>query len=211
MSLSVIFRAAGVGFTLATFPGLVVSAVVRDVVARCCGVPSGRVADSRARDDAGPAAAVSGRTSREGAANAVTDGGTVGTSRPTYAADYRRAPTYRSLLAATAVPPVATALVAVLLFVAAATVVEFWTLRWWMLTWLGVAVAAHALPAADASRALRERSRRTDSRLRRVGAPLATAGRLAAALTIVRVDALIAAALYYLVAAALYPGAPSVI
>ncbi|UIP01109.1 hypothetical protein Hbl1158_07115 [Halobaculum sp. CBA1158] len=231
MPIATLYRLAGTGFTLATFPGLVVATSLQAAAADRCAVPPGRAgieigsgSDSDSGRGSGDAGPVTGRQGTDGGpagegsrSAARTDGG-VAFRRPgppsvsaTAAADYRRAPTYTSVLAATALPPVAALLIATALFAASMLAVEFWTLAWWMLSWLGFAVAAHATPEPAASRALWDRSKETDSRLGGVGRPIAGVGRLLSASSVVRADALVAAALYYLVAAALFSGSPQLV
>lgn len=136
---------------------------------------------------------------------------TFSSDRPrAYETDYGSVTSLPSAVAVTVLPFVACSGFAAVVLGLAVVAVPFWTLGWWMCSWLGLAVAAHAFPDPDAARALRRTSLEADGTTGRLGTTLASAFRLSDALVLVRVDALYASLLYYAVASLLLPGSPDV-
>lgn len=137
--------------------------------------------------------------------------GTVSGDRSgSYRTDYGGVASLRSALAVTVIPFVACSAFAATLLAVAVVAVPFWTLGWWMCSWLGLAAAVHALPDSDAAIALGRTSRDVDGAAGRLGTTLASAFRVSDALVLVRADALYASLLYYAVASTLLPGSPGI-
>ena len=127
-----------------------------------------------------------------------------------YVADYDAVSSPSTALAVTFLPALACTLLASTLLAVAVRLLPFWTLSWWMCSWFGLAVGVHAFPDPEAAAALDGTSATLGGPAATLGSALGTTVRASAALSLVRVDALYAALLYYAVAAILLPGAPVV-
>lgn len=125
-----------------------------------------------------------------------------------YRAEYDAVASARTAVVVTFLPSLACSVVAASLLAVAVAGVRYWTLGWWMCSWLGLAVGAHAFPDPEAALALDHTSANHRGVTRRVGTALGSAVRVAAALSLFRADLLYAALLYYAVSALLLPGTP---
>ena len=135
---------------------------------------------------------------------------TVGDGVDAYVANYDAIARPSTALAVTFLPVLTCTLLASTVFAVAVRLLPFWTLSWWMCSWFGLAVGVHAFPDPDAAAALDGTSATLDGPMGTLGSVLGTTARVSAVLSLVRVDALYAALLYYAVAALLLPGAPVV-
>lgn len=125
-----------------------------------------------------------------------------------YEAEYDAIGSARTAVVVTFLPSLACSVVAASLLSVAVVGVRYWTLGWWMCSWLGLAVGAHAFPDPEAALALDRTSAHARGPMRRVGTALGSGVRIAAALSLFRADLLYAALLYYAVSALLLPGTP---
>lgn len=125
-----------------------------------------------------------------------------------YEVEYDAVGCRRTALVVTFLPFLVCSAVAATLLAVAVRALPFWTLGWWMCSWLGLAVGAHAFPDPETAGAIRRAFTTADGPARTVGATLAATVRASAVLSLFRFDALYAAVLYYAVAALLLPGSP---
>ncbi|QLG26311.1 hypothetical protein HUG10_01590 [Halorarum halophilum] len=132
----------------------------------------------------------------------------VGDGADAYEVDYDAVGSPRTALVVTFLPVLVCSAVAATLLAVAVRLLPFWTLGWWICSWLGLAVGSHAFPDPETASAIRRAFTAAEGPARTVGRTLVVTVRTSALLSLFRFDVLYAAVLYYAVAALLLPGTP---